>query len=71
MTKEVAQAFGHMSEKINEMGRRIDNLYAQLHSENAENIETNTEGINELAGTIDAQNMALNDLATAVAELEE
>lgn len=69
MTKEIAQALGHISERINEQGKRIDNLYAQLHKENADNIDVNANGIDGLAETVEMQNEALNDLATAVAEL--
>lgn len=70
MTKEIAMALGHLSDKINEQGRRIDNLYAQLHRENADNIDSNATGIDGLAEVIDMQNEAINDLATAVSEIE-
>ena len=70
MDKEIAMAFGRMSEQMNELGRRIDNLYADLHKENADNIDTNAAGLDGLAETVVMQNEALDDLATAVAELE-
>ena len=69
MTREIAMALGNLSEKINEVGRRVDNLYAQLHQENADNIDINANGIDGLAETIEMQNEALDDLATTVAEL--
>lgn len=70
MTKEIARAFGDVKNQMNELGRRIDNLYAQLHQENADNIDTNAIGIDGLAEVVEMQNEALDDLAMAVAELE-
>lgn len=71
MTREIARALGNLANQMNEMGQRIDNLYSQLHIANAENIDTNAGGIDGLAETVEMQNEALNDLATAVAELSE
>lgn len=39
MTREIAREIGRLSEKINEMGRRIDALYSQLHQDNGANID--------------------------------
>lgn len=70
MTKEIARAFGDLANRMNELGKRIDNLYASLHQENADNIDVNATGVDGLAEVVEMQNEALNDLATAVAELE-
>lgn len=70
MTVEISRAFGNIAEQINELGRRIDNLYAQLHLTNAENIDTNAVGLDGLAETVGMQSEALNDLAAAISELE-
>ena len=70
MTKEIAKAFSNVYEQMNDIGKRIDNLYSQLHCNNAENIEANAGGIDELAESIEMQNEALNDLAMAITELE-
>lgn len=42
MTVDVSMALGRMSEKINDLGQRIDNLYGSLHQENANKIEAIT-----------------------------
>lgn len=39
MTVDVSMALGRMSEKINDLCQRIDNLYGHLHQENANKIE--------------------------------
>ena len=39
MTVDVSIALGRMSEKINDLCQRIDNLYGHLHQENANKIE--------------------------------
>lgn len=70
MTKEIASAFSNLTNQMNELGRRIDNLYAELHKENAGNIDVNADGIDGLAEVVEMQNEALNDLAEAVTELE-
>lgn len=70
MTKEVARQFGHLAERINEMGKRIDDLYSVLHQNNANDINVNAIGIDGLAEVVGEQNEALEDLATAITELE-
>lgn len=42
MTVDVSMALGRMSEKINDLCQRIDNLYGHLHQENANKIEAIT-----------------------------
>ena len=38
MTVEIAKALQNIKEQMNEMGRRLDNLYSQLHKENKNKI---------------------------------
>lgn len=42
MTIEIAKEFGRLAEQMNELGKRIDNLYGSLHQENANKIEAIT-----------------------------
>lgn len=39
MDKETARALGRLSEQMNEMGRRIDAMYSELHKNNQANID--------------------------------
>lgn len=36
---DVAKALGNIYKQMNELGQRIDNLYSQLHKDNAANID--------------------------------
>lgn len=68
--KQIVQSIGALSERINDLGKRLDDCLNALHEISTANIETNADGIDGLATTVEEQNTALNDLAMAVAELE-
>ena len=69
-TTQIMQAINAVSQRVNDLSQRMDAHFGAAHKENAENIDTNATGIDDLAGMIEMQNEALNDLATAVAEME-
>ena len=70
MTIDVARAFGDIARQMNELGRRIDNLYAALHAENAGNIDDNEDGIAELGESTSDNADALIELADMYADVE-
>lgn len=70
MTTDVARAFGDIARQMNELGRRIDNLYAALHAENAGNIDDNEDGIAELGESTSDNADALIELADIYADVE-
>ena len=67
---QIYQAIAAVSEKVNDISRRLDDCYKMITDNNTENIGINAAGIDGLAETVGMQNEALNDLAAAVAELE-
>ena len=69
-TTQIYQAIAAVSEKVNDISRRLDDCYKMITDNNTENIGINAAGIDGLAETVGMQNEALNDLAAAVAELE-
>lgn len=70
MTIDVARAFGDIARQMNELGRRIDNLYAALHAENAENIDDNEDGIVELGESESDNSDAIIELADMYSDLD-
>lgn len=70
MTTDVARAIGDLTRQMNEFGRRIDNLYADLHAENAGNIDDNEDGIVELGESESDNSDALIELADLISDLD-
>ena len=70
MTIDVAHALGDLTRQLNENGRRIDNLYAALHAENAGNIDDNEDGIVELGESESDNSDAILELAEMISELQ-
>lgn len=70
MTIEMARAIGDVTRQMNEQARRIDNLYANLHNEDATNINDNEDGLAELGESNSDNSDALIELAKLVSDLE-
>lgn len=70
MTIDMARAIGNLTRQMNELGRRIDNLYADLHAENAGNIDDNEDGIVELGESESDNSDALIELADLISDLD-
>lgn len=70
MTIDMARAIGDLTRQMNELGRRIDNLYADLHAENAGNIDDNEDGIVELGESESDNSDALIELADLISDLD-
>lgn len=71
MTREVLKAINAVSRKVNELAQRLDEYHGKRYEENAENIDVNSGGIDDLAETTDVSASALDELAEYVAALEE
>ena len=61
---DIVRELKSLSEKINEVAQKIDNLYDTRTSANANNIETSAEGLDDLAEFADTNAGALDDVAT-------
>jgi protein subunit release factor A len=71
VTTQIFQSINAVSQKVNEIGRQLDNFTIQKHQENADKITEDESGTVELADLISEQNDALCELAEIVSNLAE
>ena len=69
MNKDVAIAINNLSKKINKLNAVISSTFSKITSDNAENINLNTGGIDGLGEVVDINAGAVDGLATALDEV--
>jgi hypothetical protein len=66
---KIYQAINAVSQKINEISKRLDNFTSMKHKENADKISEDELGIVDVADIISEQNEAILELADIVDDL--
>lgn len=56
MNEEVARAINNLSKRMTDMERKLEAYLLMKHDENASNIQTNDEAIQDLAELVSAMN---------------
>ncbi len=71
MDEEIAKALRELSEKINDVQRKIDRYFNNRCDNNAENIALVDCGIMDMAGEVSVHDEAIKELANVVSDLAE
>lgn len=69
--EEIYKAINNVSNKVNGIALKLDNLIMRLNADAQERIDLNSNGIDDVAGIVSTHDEAIEELATLLAEMEE